>query len=131
MRGLSAREYTATTVYLTANTFDKDTETLLNNAAESAGFSPKDLVFHRDLFRYNLILCDADPALATIAGFSLIILVIIVIASVMLIYNAFGISISERSRYLALLASWDLPGLPWASARAFWVCISRFRRYSR
>ena len=105
LRGLSAREYTATTVYLTANTFDKDTETLLNNAAESAGFSPKDLVFHRDLFRYNLILCDADPALATIAGFSLIILVIIVIASVMLIYNAFGISISERSRYLGMLAS--------------------------
>lgn len=105
LRGLSAREYTATTVYLTANSFDKDTETLLNNAAESAGFSPKDLVFHRDLFRYNLILRDADPALATIAGFSTIILVIIIIASVMLIYNAFGISISERSHYLGMLAS--------------------------
>lgn len=105
LRGLSAREYTATTVYLTANTFDKDTETLLNNAAESAGFSPKDLVFHRDLFRYNLILRDADPALTTIAGFSTIILVIIIIASVMLIYNAFGISISERSHYLGMLAS--------------------------
>lgn len=105
LRGLSAREDTVTTVYLTANTFDKDTDTLLNNAAESAGISPKDLVFHRDLFRYNLILRDADPALVTIAGFSAIILVIIIIASVMLIYNAFGISISERSRYLGMLAS--------------------------
>lgn len=105
LRGLSAHEDTATTVYLTANSFDKDTETLLNNAAESAGLSPKDITFHRDLFRYNLILRDADPALTTIAGFSTIILVIIIIASVMLIYNAFGISISERSRYLGMLAS--------------------------
>lgn len=105
LRGLSAREDTATTVYLTANSFDKDTETLLNNAAKSAGLSPKDITFHRDLFRYNLILRDADPALTTIAGFSTIILVIIIIASVMLIYNAFGISISERSRYLGMLAS--------------------------
>lgn len=105
LRGLSADESADVTVYLTANTLDKDTESLLSNVVESAGLSPKDVSFHKDLFRYNLIIREADPALTTIAGFSLIILVIIVIASVMLIYNAFGISISERSRYLGMLSS--------------------------
>lgn len=105
LRGISADETAEATVYLTANILNKDTEGILNNAAASAGLSSEDAVFHRDLFRYNLILREADPALVTISGFSLIILVIIIIASVMLIYNAFGISISERSRYLGMLAS--------------------------
>ncbi len=35
----------------------------------------------------------------------LVVLILIVIASVMLIYNAFGMSLSERVRYLGMLAS--------------------------
>lgn len=35
----------------------------------------------------------------------LVVLILIVIASVMLIYNAFGMSLAERVRYLGMLAS--------------------------
>ncbi len=105
LRGLATGEDNNASVFITANTLNKDTESLIKNAVQTVGISEESMNFHRDLFRYNLILRDADPALTTIAGFSLIILVIIVIASVMLIYNAFGISISERSRYLGMLAS--------------------------
>lgn len=105
LRGLAAGEGNDASVFITANTLSGDTESLIKNAVQAAGISEETMNFHKDLFRYNLILRDADPAMTTIFGFSAIILVIIVIASVMLIYNAFGISISERSRYLGMLAS--------------------------
>lgn len=105
LRGLAAGEGNDASVFITANTLSKDTESLIKNAVQTAGISEESMNFHKDLFRYKLILRDADPAMSTIFGFSVIILVIIVIASVILIYNAFGISISERSRYLGMLAS--------------------------
>lgn len=43
--------------------------------------------------------------LATMLPIVLVVLILIVIASVMLIYNAFGMSLSERVRYLGMLAS--------------------------
>lgn len=43
--------------------------------------------------------------LATMLQIVLVVLILIVIASVMLIYNAFGMSLSERVRYLGMLAS--------------------------
>lgn len=43
--------------------------------------------------------------LATMLTIVLVVLILIVIASVMLIYNAFGMSLSERVRYLGMLAS--------------------------
>lgn len=49
---------------------------------------------------------DQNSSLAlTIIPMALIILAIIIVASVMLIYNAFGMSLSERVRYLGMLAS--------------------------
>lgn len=49
---------------------------------------------------------DEDSVLATsIIPMAAIILVIIMIASVVLIYNAFGMSLAERVRYLGMLAS--------------------------
>ena len=43
--------------------------------------------------------------LVTMLPIVLVVLILIVIASVMLIYNAFGMSLSERVRYLGMLAS--------------------------
>lgn len=43
--------------------------------------------------------------LVTMLQIVLVVLILIVIASVMLIYNAFGMSLSERVRYLGMLAS--------------------------
>lgn len=46
-----------------------------------------------------------DGLLVTMLPIVLVVLILIVIASVMLIYNAFGMSLSERVRYLGMLAS--------------------------
>lgn len=46
-----------------------------------------------------------DSLLVTMLPIVLVVLILIVIASVMLIYNAFGMSLSERVRYLGMLAS--------------------------
>ncbi|BAC12316.1 hypothetical conserved protein [Oceanobacillus iheyensis HTE831] len=60
-------------------------------------------------FNYNLleayIVSPNQGALATIFGLITIIVVIIMIGSIALIYNAFAISVSERSRYLGMLSS--------------------------
>lgn len=58
---------------------------------------------HNDYLRYNGYL-EGDMAVA-VYGAAAIILLIIMIASVTLIYNAFAISLNERSRYLGMLAS--------------------------
>ncbi|MDO4153433.1 MAG: FtsX-like permease family protein [Clostridia bacterium] len=105
LRGLSKAELDGAGVYLTANTLDNATESVLTDAVTSAGLSAKDLEFNKDLFRYNWIVRDVDEGMRVILHFAEIILVLIMIASVMLIYNAFSISLSERSRYLGMLAS--------------------------
>lgn len=61
--------------------------------------------FNSDLLDANFAI-DENSVLATgLIPIALIILVIIMIASVVLIYNAFGMSLSERTRYLGMLAS--------------------------
>lgn len=58
---------------------------------------------HKDYLRYNgYLIADEAVTVYTATG---IVMLIIMLASVTLIYNAFGISISERSRYLGMLAS--------------------------
>lgn len=47
---------------------------------------------------------DSDLALSTLPVVA-VILAVIIFASVALIYNAFGMSLSERTRYLGMLAS--------------------------
>lgn len=105
LRGLSHDETNGATVYLTANTLNRGTEETLKNALQSAGIDQKQLSVHKDLFRYNWIVRDTDNTMQVLINFALILVVIIIFASVMLIYNAFSISISERSRYLGMLAS--------------------------
>lgn len=103
-RGLSEAEQSGGEVYLTAKTLDRGTLDILKNALTKAGIAP-DYNLHVELFRYNYIVLESDATMVTLLSFSSVIMAIIIIASVMLIYNAFGISVSERSRYLGMLAS--------------------------
>lgn len=103
-RGLSEAEQSGGEVYLTAKTLDRGTLDILKNALTKAGIAP-DYNLHVELFRYNYIVLESDATMITLLSFSSVIMAIIIIASVMLIYNAFGISVSERSRYLGMLAS--------------------------
>lgn len=74
----------------------------------------KDIIAENKIENYNIdddflaskLAVDKDSlTVQTLAPLVLIILVIIMIASVVLIYNSFGMSISERVRYLGMLAS--------------------------
>lgn len=63
-----------------------------------------DYEYNNDLLRYYGVLED-DEVKQMLYTLSAIILVIIMIGSVSLIFNAFAISVSERSRYLGMLSS--------------------------
>lgn len=63
-----------------------------------------DIEFNRELLRYYGITSN-ELISDTIYSFALIIILIIMVGSIALIYNAFAISISERSRHLGMLAS--------------------------
>ncbi len=64
----------------------------------------KDYKYNNDLLRYYGVLKD-DQVKDMLYTLSAIIMVIIMIGSISLIYNAFAISVSERSRYLGMLSS--------------------------
>lgn len=60
--------------------------------------------YNAELLRYYGV-TDDDGLHKTLYGFLTIIMTVIVVGSVSLIFNAFSISVSERSRYLGMLAS--------------------------
>ncbi len=64
----------------------------------------KTVKFNNELLRYYGV-TDNDDLKSTLNGLIVIILTIIIIGSVSLIYNAFAISVSERSRHLGMLSS--------------------------
>jgi putative ABC transport system permease protein len=62
------------------------------------------VTFNDDLLRYYGV-TDSDNLRKTLFGLAGIIMTVIIIGSVALIYNAFAISVSERSRHLGMLSS--------------------------
>nr|WP_255639779.1 FtsX-like permease family protein [Aquibacillus saliphilus] len=64
----------------------------------------KSVSFNNDLLRYYGV-TDDDQLQATLFSLTAIIMAVIIIGSVSLIYNAFAISVSERSRHLGMLSS--------------------------
>ncbi|MEK3886185.1 ABC transporter permease [Bacillus sp. FSL K6-3431] len=64
----------------------------------------KTVYFNNNLLRYYGV-TNNDGLSSTLFSLSAIIMAIIIIGSVSLIYNAFAISVSERSRHLGMLAS--------------------------
>lgn len=73
----------------------------------------KDILKEYDIENYKIntdyldskFAIDGNSSIMTLMPMVAIVLVIIMIASVVLIYNAFGMSLSERVRYLGMLAS--------------------------
>lgn len=72
--------------------------------AEQAGLQEGQLKFNSTLLR-SMGLVNNAAAMGTLYMMELLVVVIIIVGSVSLIYNAFAISLSERSRYLGMLSS--------------------------
>ena len=88
--------------YITMKNLDRSLYTLvpaLANSVNADGAS-----YHNDLLRYYGVMFD-DNLFAFVLVFTAFIIAVIMIASVSLIYNAFAISVAERSKQLGLLAS--------------------------
>lgn len=94
--------------YETANAtvvLKKVTRSLFDHAEKLAQANGIEMVdFNYDLLRYDWVIKD-EGLNRTLFSLSAIIMSIIMIGSVSLIYNAFAISVSERSRQLGMLSS--------------------------
>uniref|UniRef100_UPI0039F4A147 ABC transporter permease n=1 Tax=Gordonibacter pamelaeae TaxID=471189 RepID=UPI0039F4A147 len=72
---------------------------------EATGLADADTtLYHRTLFPY-LGISDGRPIWGTLWTVAIVLAAVIVVASVSLIYNAFAISVAERTRQFGLLAS--------------------------
>ena len=91
-------------VYLTVPNPDRGMFTTVPALAEEAGVSADYVQFNNDLLRYSGIVRD-DNTYDFLMGFAGVIIIIVMVASISLIYNAFAISVSERTRQLGLLSS--------------------------
>lgn len=91
-------------MYLTLNHVDNDIFDNGSNTAQSLGIDSGDISYHQNLlYYYGISNNDGfNQAMMTAVG---IVVVIIMIGSIGLIYNAFAISLNERSRYLGTLSS--------------------------
>lgn len=90
--------------YITVPNVSRDIYNNVSALAASVGDEQTGAVFNDDMLRYYGVV-EWDNVYAFLRGFMLVIILIIVIASVSLIYNAFAMSVSERARQLGLLAS--------------------------
>ncbi len=92
------------TVTLTAGRLSRSFFHDVGKIVKSIGLDDTHVKYNRELLRYSGIVAN-DSAQNAIYGFASIFLIIIMVASVSLIYNAFAISISERVSQLGMLAS--------------------------
>jgi putative ABC transport system permease protein len=80
-----------------------------NDLFDHADHLAKELNINKYSFNYELLrlygATDDNNLRKTLYGMAAIIMIIIGIGSIALIYNAFAISVSERSRYLGMLSS--------------------------
>jgi len=90
-------------VSIVANKLNKSIFTDFEQLAKQQGLEGS-LDFNNELLRYYGLLND-DTVLQIIYIFALVMVVIIMVAAVSLIYNAFAISVSERIKQLGMLAS--------------------------
>lgn len=104
IRGLDSNEEAAD-AYLQMEKTTYQSAEQAQTAIENAGIRYDKTMLNTSLFAYHLVILNFDDTVGTLFMFAAIIFVIILVASVMLIYNAFGISLAERTRYLGMLAT--------------------------
>ena len=109
VRGLSAAEKKAevNATVLLKNVNYKSLD-VLKDISERIGVkygADSQMRVNKDYLQSNLAIDSESIIAQAIIPMGLVILVIIMIASVVLIYNSFGMSLSERTRYLGMLGS--------------------------
>ncbi|MFQ9871941.1 MAG: FtsX-like permease family protein [Oscillospiraceae bacterium] len=72
--------------------------------AKAMGISEEQVDYHNSLLNYCGV-TQNDAMNSTMIGMISILIAIIMVGSISLIYNAFAISVAERSRYLGMLSS--------------------------
>ncbi len=90
-------------IFLTVKNPSRGIYDSMASLADKAG-ATGGVTYNDDLLRYSGVV-KQDNVYSFIQGFVAVIMIIIIIASVSLIYNAFAISVSERAKQLGLLAS--------------------------
>lgn len=91
-------------VYFTMKQVNSGIFEYSKSLAEKLHIPQEQVVFNNGLLRWYGVFNDSEIT-KTLYGFTGILLFIIVSGSVALIYNAFAISVAERSSYLGMLAS--------------------------
>ena len=105
IRGLSEAEKNgAVNAYITIAEPNNKSLDLIRNIEKSLGLE-EEAMYHGNLLDAYFAVDEFGTMATVIIPLGLIILSIIIAASVMLIYNAFGMSLSERTRYLGMLGS--------------------------
>lgn len=92
------------TVYGTFKKVPRNLFRLGERMAKEAGMDPLKAGYNISLLRYHMLVTD-ERLLSTFYILASFVILLIMIGSVSLIYNAFAISISERSKHLGMLAS--------------------------
>ena len=92
------------TAHIKLKKLGMDSYKILEEIVSKAGFSIEDCDINKSLMATHLAF-GAGSQYASLIPLLGIILLLIIVASVSLIYNAFAMSLSERVRYLGMLAS--------------------------
>lgn len=103
-RGMSAAEKNGT-VSAAVLLKDPNFNSLKVIDALTKEYKLKDIVTNKDYLESKLAISKDGVVASSLMPISIVMLVIIIAASVTLIYNAFGMSLSERVRYLGMLSS--------------------------
>ncbi|MDE5605571.1 MAG: ABC transporter permease [Eubacterium sp.] len=109
IRGLSAEEKKATAnAAITLKNVNYKSLDVIKDISKTIGVKygvESQMLINKDYLQSQLAIDSGSIVARAIIPMGLVILVIIMIASVVLIYNSFGMSLSERTRYLGMLGS--------------------------
>lgn len=102
--GADTKAYTQATAHIKLKSMGMDSYKVLEDVMKKAGTSIDACSLNKSLLASYLSFA-ADSSYAFLVPLIGIVLFLIIVASVSLIYNAFAMSLSERVRYLGMLAS--------------------------
>lgn len=105
LRFAEESELTQSTVYVELEDVGMNSYSEITQILSDCGLTVGSYVINSDYLSANYSFETQNNTLMTMFPVIIIILIVIVAAGVALIYNAFGMSLSERVRYLGMLAS--------------------------
>lgn len=106
IRGFASDETQYDNIYIQMENTSSNSAKQAGVAIENAGIDFKESMLNPSLYVCHFVIVNGNMGmLSELLSVAIIILLIIIVASVMLIYNSFGISLAERSRYLGMLAT--------------------------